>query len=162
MSKRFTCLWCVYREGWQAVKTVFKEPYEHDVYLSVAEVCKSASLEQPPSKKLCPPVIARDYEIYEYVLPSARTISEYKQMQASQVEWDAAIALWSKDENVKSTLHYDSTTHNTNDSEWPAIILYFSNGDEYVVRPLFFAYEDRKQIVELLVEHIQDYLLEHL
>ena len=47
---------------------------------------------------------------------------------------------------MKSTLHYDTTTRNTIDGEWPAIILYFSNGDEYVLRPLFFAYE------ELLVE----------
>ena len=46
----------------QAVKTVCKELYEHDVYLSAAEACKSASLEQPPSKKPCPPVSARDYE----------------------------------------------------------------------------------------------------
>ena len=34
----------------QGVKTIFKELYEH-VYLSAAEACKSASLEQPPSKK---------------------------------------------------------------------------------------------------------------
>ena len=81
-----------------------KELYEHDVYLSAAEACKSASLEQPPSKKPCPPASARDYESYEDVLPSARTISDYKQMQVSQVERDAAIALQSKDENVKSTL----------------------------------------------------------
>ena len=53
---------------------------------------------------------------------------------------------------MKSTLHYDTTTRNTIDGEWPAIILYFSNRDEYVLRPLFFAYEDRKQIAELLVE----------
>ena len=44
-------------------------------------------------------------------------------MQASQAERDGAIALWSKDENVKSTLHYDTTTRNTTDGEWPAIIL---------------------------------------
>ena len=73
-------------------------------------------------------------------------------MQASQAERDGAIALWSKDENVKSTLHYDTTTRNTIDGEWPAIILYFSNGDEYSLRPLFFAYEDRNQIAELFVE----------
>ena len=52
---------------------------------------------------------------------------------------------------MKSTLH-DTTTRNTIDGEWPAIILYFSNGGEYFLRPLFFAYEDRKQIAELLVE----------
>ena len=70
----------------QAVKTVCKELHEHDVYLSATEACKSASLEEPPSKKACPPVSARNYESHEYVLPSARTISDYKQMQASQVE----------------------------------------------------------------------------
>ena len=63
------------------------------------------------------PVSARDCELYEHVLPSARTISDYKQMQASQVEQDATIALWSKDEKLKSTLHYDTTTYNTIDGE---------------------------------------------
>ena len=102
-------------------------------------------------KTHAPPVSTRNYESQKCVLASARTISDYKQMLASQVEQDAAVALQSKDENVKSTLH-DTTTRNTIDGEWPAIILYFSNGDEYFLRPLFFAYEDRKQIAELLVE----------
>ena len=53
---------------------------------------------------------------------------------------------------MKSTLHNDTTTCNTIDGEWPAIILYFSNGDKYVLRLLFFAYEDRKEIAELLIE----------
>ena len=77
----------------QVVKTVCKELYEHDVYLSAAEAWKSASLEQPPSKKPCPPVSARNYESYKCVLASARTISDYKQMLASQVEQDAAVVL---------------------------------------------------------------------
>ena len=78
--------------SWQAVKTVCKEFYEHDVYLSAAEACKSASLEQPASEKLCPLVSATGYESYECVLPSARAISDYKQMQASEVEQDTAIS----------------------------------------------------------------------
>ena len=28
----------------------------------------------------------------------------------------------------------------------------FADGDEYVLRPIFFAHEDREQITELLVE----------
>ena len=108
-------------------------------------------MEQASSKKTCPTVSARDYENYEYVLASARTVSDYKQMQASQVEQDAAIAFWSKDEKVKSTLYYDTTTGNTTDSESPARMLYFFNEDEYVLRPLFFAYEDHKQNADFFV-----------
>ena len=33
-----------------------------------------------------------------------------------------------------------------------AIIINFSDGDDYVLCPIFFAYEDREQITELLVE----------
>ena len=45
-----------------------------------------------------------------YVLPSAQTISHLKQMQALQVERDAALALLTKVSPVKSTLHYDTTS----------------------------------------------------
>ena len=113
--------------------------YEHEFYLSPHAATGQKETEA-------------NYNKYEYVLPSARTISDYKQMQASQAERDAAVALYQKGEDVKATLHYDTTSRSCIDGEWPAIILYFSDGTEHVLRPIYFAYEDREQISELLVE----------
>ena len=50
---------------------------------------------------------------YGNVLPSTKTVAEYKYLQAFEVECDAAIALISKNKNVKATLHYDTISHNT-------------------------------------------------
>ena len=68
------------------------------------------------------------------------------------MERDASTALLHKRTDVKSTLHYDTTSRNSIDGEWPSITINFADGDEYVLRPIFFAYEDREQITELLVE----------
>ena len=135
-----------------AVKTVCKELYNHEVYLSATDEVANDFEGEPPSKKSCIPLTEFDYASYQYVLPSARTISDYKQMQASQVERDAALALLDKTAELKSTMHYDTTSRNAIDGEWPSIILIFSDGVEYVLRPLFFAYEDCEQITELFVE----------
>ena len=73
-------------------------------------------------------------------------------MPASQVEQDAALALLTKVCPVKSTLHYDTISRNSTDGEKPFIILHFSDGREFVLHPMFFAYEDREQIIEPLIE----------
>ena len=93
-----------------------------------------------------------DYDKYQHVLPSARTISDYKQMQASEAERNAAIALYQKPDNVKRIMHYDTTSWSSIDVEWPSIILKLSSGQEYQLRPLFFAYEDSEQITNLFIE----------
>ena len=83
-----------------AVKTVMKGMYDHDVYLNTEE--QSAAEQstppdndqnEPPSKKkrtVPLPSSKADYDKYQYVLPSARTISDYKHMQASEAERNAA------------------------------------------------------------------------
>ena len=38
------------------------------------------------------------------------------------------------------------------DGEWPSLILSLTDGLEYQLRPLFFAYKDRQQIYDLFVE----------
>ena len=73
-------------------------------------------------------------------------------MPASQVEQDAALALLTKVCPVKLTLHCDTTSRNSTDGEKPSIILHFSDGREFVLHPMFFAYEDREQIIEPLNE----------
>ena len=145
-----------------AVKTVKKGMYDHDVYLnteeqSAAEHSKPPDNDQnePPSKKkrtVPVPSSKADYDKYQYVLPSAQTVSDYKHMQASEAEGNAAIARYQKPDNVKRIMHYDTTSRSSVDGEWPSRILKLSSGQEYRLRPLFFAYEDREQITNLFIE----------
>eukprot|EP00111_Clytia_hemisphaerica_P017245 TCONS_00051047-protein len=67
------------------------------------------------------------------------------------MELEAATALFNKGA-VKSTVHYDTTSRSSIDGDWPSIILKLSDGSEYRLRPLFFAFEDREQITELFLE----------
>ena len=48
------------------------------------------------------------------------------------------------------TIHFDTTTRSSIDREWPSCILIFSDGQEFRLKPLFFAYKDHQQISELL------------
>ena len=89
---------------------------------------------------------------YSHVLPSAKTIVEYKHLQATQEERDSAIALLNKPDSVVVTLHFDTTSRNSIDGEWPSLILIFSDGQRFRLRPIFFAYEDRVNIARLIVE----------
>lgn len=74
-------------------------------------------------------------------------------MQASQVESNAAKTLLEKDSGMKCTLHYDTTQKfNRQRLANTDIYLFFSNGQEYHLRSLFFAYEDHDQILNLIFE----------
>ena len=53
---------------------------------------------------------------------------------------------------LKQQVHFDSTSRSLIVGEWPPLIIIFSNSQEFRLRPLFFAYEDRDQITELFVE----------
>ena len=117
-----------------AVQTVCESVYGHKLYLN----SESQANEDPEATKS------------EKTLPSERTITDYKQMMASNEEMNAGLALYNKPTGIKVTMHYDTTSRNNIDGEWPAIIIAFSDGKEYRLRPLFFAYEDRKQIAALL------------
>ena len=92
-----------------------------------------------------------DFEEYNDILPSAKAIRNYKSLQATQEEICAAVTLHS---NVNSnvTFHYDTTTRNGIDGEWPAIILIFSEGKRFTLRPVFFAYEESENISNLVRE----------
>jgi hypothetical protein len=62
------------------------------------------------------------------------------------------LALLDKETSVKAFIHFDTTSRNNMDGEWPSIILRFTNAEEFRLRPLFFAYEDKKQITLLFTE----------
>ena len=114
----------------------------------------STDNEPPPKKKaLCrPPSSADEYAEYKFVLPSRRTVTEFKLSQATQEEANAAQALRALPEDVRVTVHYDTTSRNNIAGEWPSLILMFSDAQCFRLRPMFFAYENRASIVRLFVE----------
>ena len=152
-----------------AAQTFFKGILDQDVYLTKEEAIAKDPLlaayreteetevqnkrqKLNTSEKRRTPVTKEDYLPYQNVLPSPKTINDYKQLLAVQEEADAANCLYNMPSNVKCTLHYDTTSRCKIDGEWPAIIFSFSDGKRYTLRPLFFAYEDWAQIVCLLVQ----------
>ena len=104
----------------------------------------------PPTKKKR--IVSKsDYMDYKYVLPSAKTIANFKQLQSADEERQAAIALLTKPDDVKTTFHFDTTSRSTIDGEW-ALLLIFSDNRRFSLRPIYFAYEDRENIVSLISE----------
>ena len=93
-----------------------------------------------------------DYIDYNYVAPSAKAISSMKRFQSIEQERGAVLALQSKSLTVKTTLHFDTTTRSTIDGNWPAIILIFSDGQRFNIRPIFFSHEDRENRATIIVE----------
>ena len=73
-------------------------------------------------------------------------------MFCHQTEKEAATTLYNMPDDMKSTLHFDSTQRSKIDGDWPCLILIFTNNLRFSLRPLFFAYEDRENIVRLIVE----------
>ena len=130
-----------------AVKIVITQQYGHDVYLIIKEATHAANSSSATSDKSQ----NKTYD-YSYILPSARTLNHYKQMQASQAELKSACTLYKKNSSLKLTIHFDTSTRSSIDGEWSSLIVIFSDGQEFRLRPLFFTYEDCQQITELLVE----------
>ena len=128
----------------KVVQVVCKNMYGHELYLTPEEQAKheGASVFIGSTKE----------KDQTYVLPSARTISDHKQFLATETETDAGLALLDKDISVKAFIHFDTTSRSNIDGDWPSIILRFTNGEEFRLRPLFFAYEDREQITLLFTE----------
>ena len=132
------------------------------------EVCKRKyndvyELEAPndtgePSKKK--PRTAEDYQSYSHVLPSEKSVNNFKHKKAIAQEIIAAKALHSKKSTTKVTLHYDTTSRSRIDGDWPALIFNFKDDDPLEnrmisLRPIKFAYENREPIISLIVETLQ-------
>ena len=69
---------------------------------------KSSLTLSEASKKV--PHTNEDWRIYEFVLPSTRTLTDHKQIKAVQHKNQASIALYLKPDNIKSTLHFYETS----------------------------------------------------
>lgn len=137
-----------------ATQTVADKLYGHRFEL---EPPKSSNEQPQPPKK---PRTAEHYKAYENVLPSAKSINMFKHKKALSQEIIAAKALISKKPCTKATLHFDTTTRSRIDGDWPSLILNFKDDDPrecrmIPLRPLFFAYEDRSQIISLIVETLK-------
>ena len=72
-----------------------------------------------------------------------------------QHENQAAMALYLKPDNIKSTLHFDATSRSQIDGDWPALILVFSDHQRYSLRPLILPLRTAKILSGLLLKHIR-------
>ena len=52
-------------------------------------------------------------------------------------------------------IHFDSTSWCNIDGEWPAFILNFSSNVRFNLRPLLYAYEDRVNVTDLIIETLE-------
>ena len=137
-----------------ATQVVSSKFFGHEYHLQLP----TTSTANPPRSKK--PRSSEDYKLYEKVLRSEKSINNFKHKKALCQEVVAANALMNKKSSTKVTLHFDTTTRSRIDGDWPCLILYFSDDDAaecrmISLRPLFFAYEDREQIVCLIVETLQ-------
>ena len=159
-------LWAAFYQH-SCPESVFKTLYNHNYYLRKEEAIenepslamhKEQDLNAKPSKwkktnmpqKKAPPS-QKQYRVYENVLPTAKTINDFKLNMTIQNETDAALAIKNMKGRGKCNLHFDSTQRSKINGDWPCLILIFSNRQWFSLRSLF-AYEDRENIVHLIVE----------
>jgi hypothetical protein len=144
-----------------AVQAVCEKIYQHRYFLSREEKEKHEPTlqiineeEEPANKK---PRTQADYQQYVKVLPSVKVVQQFKHNQSLHQEIKAAKSLFSLETGTRVTLHYDTTSRSRIDCEWPALILNFLNDDPekcemYRLCALFFAFENRAQIIRLITE----------
>ena len=91
-----------------------------------------------------------DYAPYKDVLPSAKTLNNYKVLLAVQAEVDAANALFIMPSNVQCTLYYNTTSWCKIDRDWLIIIFIFSEKQRHVLVQLIL---HKKTILTLSVRY---------
>ena len=136
-----------------ATKVVCKKLYNHDYELS-------PNVADDSVKPTGAPRSSDDYQRYKNVLPSAKSVNNFKHRKALTREVKAAKAAFEKKDTTKITLHFDTTSRSRIDGDWPCLILNFLDPDPLLcqmvtLRPLFFAYEDREQITLLFTETLR-------
>ena len=135
-----------------ATQQVCQKLYDHSYELEPKKA------DQPPQPKK--PRFSTDYEIYQNVLPSDKSFKTYKHKKALRQKIIAAKALHSKKDTTAVTLHFDTTSRSRIDGEWPSLILNFKDDNPLESRmiplpPLYFAYENREQVISLVVETLK-------
>ena len=104
----------------------------------------------PPETNYKAPKTSNDNEIYKYVLASAKIIWNYKNLQVTEGETNASIHLFEKCSDDNVNFHFDTTSRCSRDGEWPA--MKFSFKVRFNVPLLLFAYEDRANITDLIIQ----------
>ena len=102
---------------------------------------------------------AEDYQLYANVLPSEKSVNNFKHKKALIQERSLQPNLCSPG-TTKVTLHYDTTSRIRNDGDWPSLICNVKDKDHLKcwmisLCPLFFAYEDQEQIISLMFESLK-------
>ena len=110
----------IFSQSRKIVQIICKELYGHDLYLSPEDQAEGEGTEISEEEMANSSIKDR-----ANVFPSARTISDHKQLLASETESEAAMALLDKDSTIKAIVHFDTTSRNNIDAEWPTIILRF-------------------------------------
>ena len=67
------------------------------------------------------------------------------------------MALYHKQPGSKATWHYDTTIRSSINGDWPSLILMITKcgqHSEFRLRPIYFAFENRDQIIDLFVESL--------
>ena len=92
---------------------------------------------QPPSKV---PKISKDYNhLHNHLLTCP----------ATQEETNVGVALFNKTKPDKETLHYENTSRNNINREWPSLILNFNNRKSFRLCQLFLKMKIEKTSVDL-------------
>ena len=136
-----------------ATQIVAEKLYNHSFKLTAP----SSSVDPPQLKK---PRTSDDYKEYKNVLPSSTSVNKFKHKKALKQEIIAAKALYSKKTTTTVTLHVDTTTRSRINGDWPALTLNFKDDDPLEcrminLRALPFGFEDREQIISLVVETLK-------
>ena len=135
------------------MKIVITHLNGHDACLNIKEAIDASTkavLHQANLK-------SKTYD-YSYVSSSTRTLNDYKQMETPQAKLKSVWVLYKKNSSLKVTINFDIIARSSIDGELPILILFFSDGQEFWLIPLFFAYEDRQQI---FLSNLM-YIIEHL
>ena len=112
---------CVLIENYiKAVQITCKDLYNHNFYLSSNEQIMAEGVQPQPCDN------------HLYILLSVRAITNYKQLQASEMEREAAYSFFNKNKNSKAIIHFKTTGRSYIDGEpSPLILINFPDELQY-------------------------------
>ena len=82
---------------------------------------------------------------------------QYLILNIFKLERAVAMALYNKQSGSKAIWHYDTTSRSSIDGDWPSLILRIikcATSSEFRLRPIYLAFENRDQIIDLFVESL--------
>lgn len=102
------------------------------------------------------PRTSDDFEKYKNHIPSESVLYKRLHQMAMQREFECAQAMITAPPTTKITIGFDTTQRAHLKHEWVSFVVHFSDRTEkFRLRPLFLAYEDRDNTVNIFVEQIK-------